>query len=36
MAQFLIAHGITPQLLYGIAAGMMIGLLTRILEYYVI
>lgn len=35
MSQFLLAHGVTPQLLFGIAIGMTIGGLTRLLEYIV-
>lgn len=35
MIQFMVSHGVTPQLLYGIAIGMMLGALTRLLEYFI-
>ncbi len=34
MIQFLLAHGVTPQLLYGVAIGMAIGMLARLIEYF--
>ena len=35
MAHVLLAHGVTPQLLFGVAIGMTIGGLARLLEYFV-
>lgn len=35
MMQLLLSDGVTPQLFYGIVIGMVIGGLTRLLEYFV-
>lgn len=35
MFQFLIAHGVTPQFLFGVAAGMAIGCGVRLFEYWI-
>lgn len=35
MIQIVASLGVTPQILYGICIGMVMGGLTRLLEYYV-
>lgn len=35
MSQFLLSHGVTPQLLFGIVIGMTLGALARLIEYLV-